>query len=453
MSAKRPDFDHDRVDRTILIGMVNGSQPTLEAGLAARGRFTISITADDLSTRPRQAALFAAIAASVRIAGTVAVIAPDAELARQVLGGTRRGSSIAEAAIEEGARLGAHDPSGPIVEILVGCAVTATVAGADAVLRLTWAGWTARVHPDTGHASAGIEDNTLAAICAAALAVHEAFGIFAATPGRDDGYRSIALNLWDPNAGVTDGPPLQWVPAAWWLVGLGHLGQANAWVLAWLGLPAGTEITLQDDGVLSDANHSTGILTPEQPAPERKTRQAARSLEAIGLTTRIIEQRYSGLPVPQNVRHSFALFGVDSPHPRREISRGDWAHTIDVGLGTGPNDFDAILVRRFPGRIESADIPGWQEEVEVPVEIPATPAFDRLRESADICGVTELAGTAVGASFVGLVGAAVAIAEAVRSLHQGQVHELIRIDLGPMLVRAIGATSTAEPAAIQLETP
>ena len=89
------------------------------------------------------------------------------------------------------------------------------------------------------------------------------------------------------SSGVTDGPPPQWVPAAWWLVGLGHPGQANAWVLAWLGLPAGTEITLQDDGVLSDANHSTGILTQEHPVLERKTRQAARSLEAIGLTTRV----------------------------------------------------------------------------------------------------------------------------------------------------------------------
>lgn len=125
---------------------------------------------------------------------------------------------------------------------------SATVAGADAVLRLT-----------------------LAAICAAALAVHEAFGIFAITPGRDDGYRSIALNLWDLNAGVTDGPPLQWVPAAWWLVGLGHLGQANAWVLAWLGLPTGTEITLR-----TTASSATRTTAPE--SSRQNTRHSSARL-------------------------------------------------------------------------------------------------------------------------------------------------------------------------------
>jgi hypothetical protein len=55
--------------------------------------------------------------------------------------------------------------------------------------------------------------------------------------------------------------------------------------------------------------------------------------------------------------------------------------------------------------------------------VPATPAFTDLRQHRDQCGVTELAGKAVGAAIVGITAACLAIAEATRELHGGTGHD------------------------------
>jgi hypothetical protein len=47
----------------------------------------------------------------------------------------------------------------------------------------------------------------------------------------------------------------------------------------------------------------------------------------------------------------------------------------------------------------------------------------------DRCGMTLLAGKAVGAPFVGAVAATLALSEVLRLLHGGPVHRLIDLDL------------------------
>src|SRR3712207_8593817 len=51
------------------------------------------------------------------------------------------------------------------------------------------------------------------------------------------------------------------------------------------------------------------------------------------------------------------------------------------------------------------------------------------RRSSDLCGMTLLAGRAVGAPFVGAAAATLALAEVLRLLHGGPVHQLIDLDL------------------------
>jgi hypothetical protein len=51
------------------------------------------------------------------------------------------------------------------------------------------------------------------------------------------------------------------------------------------------------------------------------------------------------------------------------------------------------------------------------------------RGELDRCGVTLLAGKAVGAPFVGAAAATLVIAELLRLLHGSTVHELIDLDL------------------------
>jgi hypothetical protein len=58
-------------------------------------------------------------------------------------------------------------------------------------------------------------------------------------------------------------------------------------------------------------------------------------------------------------------------------------------------------------------------------------AYQRMLKDGvlDQCGVTLLAGEAVGAPFVGAVAACFAIAEVLRLLHGGPLHHLIDLDL------------------------
>jgi hypothetical protein len=58
-----------------------------------------------------------------------------------------------------------------------------------------------------------------------------------------------------------------------------------------------------------------------------------------------------------------------------------------------------------------------------------------LQEHHERCGVTELAGKAVGAAFVGVTAGCLAIAETLRELHGGTGHDTILINLATTTAR------------------
>jgi len=64
-------------------------------------------------------------------------------------------------------------------------------------------------------------------------------------------------------------------------------------------------------------------------------------------------------------------------------------------------------------------------------DVPDRPAYKKLLSDGELdrCGVTLLAGKAVGAPFVGAVAACLAISEVLRLLHGGMLHQLIDLDL------------------------
>jgi hypothetical protein len=68
--------------------------------------------------------------------------------------------------------------------------------------------------------------------------------------------------------------------------------------------------------------------------------------------------------------------------------------------------------------------------------VPDTPAFNDLRDRVDACGLTELAGKAVGASFVGAAAATLAVAEAVRELHGGHGRDVVAVSVESLEPRA-----------------
>jgi hypothetical protein len=419
----------DTFHRTVLLGVQEGTEASVASALDAHSKTGMVIVATgmpfDLSG---QAALCTAVVTAVRAFGKVIVVA---EGTLELTFGPYRGLTVAEMTKRERAcQVDQLDPGDVPAAFPLLCLgeIGPGLAGA-AQLVASWDGWIASVYPIG--AGAGTEvvraGNVLAAIAAGALGVHEAFGVVKERPGSDVGWRTIRLNLWQPGTDV-DGPPLTHAPSAWWLVGLGHLGQAYAWVLAWLPYaePAKVEIVLQDTQRVVEANHSTGLLTPANPPLVRKTRLAADVLEHIGYDVAVIDRR---LDETSRARHEdchVALLGVDSLEPRRLISQVGWKLAIDAGLGTGPADFNAMILYRFPAAIPSDRLPAW---IDVPRQRRAASAAITELHKHDPCGSVELAGTAVGAAFVGAITACFATAQGVRAVLAEDGFDVINVHL------------------------
>ena len=458
MTPLRPDDVH----RTALLAAHDGSQPTLGAAVAAHARTGVMICADTRTCRDisGQAALLTAVVTARRAFGTVTVLAADP--AAVLTTGIFTNQTIASAVTSQGAQLiqgpgpAATSPDWPV--LLIGPATPAPHCGDStyptATIRASWSGWTARV---TSSILPVLSETRAfcvpAAIAAAALGVSEAFGAIRARPGSDAGYRDITLNLWNPGGGpaASPGPDLAYAPYAWWLVGLGHLGQATAWVISWLPYtsPADVEITLQDTGRTTPANYSTGVLTPEESDNVLKTRLVAAVLETAGFTTRLIERCTDASMQVAPAECHVAIIGVDNLNTRRLTSGTGWPLAIDLGLGDRPDTFDSILLRRFPGIQRSDRITAWQAQPAA-VTVPTTPAFIDLQARHDKCGVTELAGKAVGAAFTGITAACLAITEATRELHGGTGRDCLMLSLTSMTPHSALASQPVRIASMQL---
>jgi hypothetical protein len=88
----------------------------------------------------------------------------------------------------------------------------------------------------------------------------------------------------------------------------------------------------------------------------------------------------------------------------------------------------AIRLHTLPGRRSADEI--WKPTA-AGDDLADRPAYRKLLSDGELdrCGVTLLAGKAVGAPFVGAVAACLAISEVLRLLHGGMLHQLIDLDL------------------------
>lgn len=408
-------LDADEISRVALLHLTDGTATSLEDAerlLSAR-QLALHPAGGILTTAAGQAAILTAAVTAVRTFGAVHVTLPEDA---RVHDGVHRGRLLSDALREEGAHLDDGPADLDATVIVLGSAGGVPSESGRLVLHAGWDGWVATVSPTPRPAAVG--GNVLAAMAAAALAVGEAFAHARTLPGSDAGYQTLQLNLLGPD--VTSSPDLRYAPASWWLVGIGHLGQAYGWVISHLPYdrPASVDVTLQDTDFSSPANHSTSVLTPHGSRGVPKTRLVAGRLEDAGLRTRIIER-----PLDENLHprddetHTVALIGVDNLPTRRTLSTIGWPLTIDMGLGAQTHDHTAISMHRFPGGERSHDIPAWQDHPQLERAIPATPGFEDLNSRFDRCGVVTLAGKAIGVPFVGTIAACLAVTEALKELH------------------------------------
>lgn len=442
------DLDPDHINRTALMflrGSVDAS-----AGLARfhASRMRILAGGDVVRSREGQAALLTAVMTSTRAFAEVVVVVKESD--SELLGGPKRGHVLREVLGQEGVRIQNDiDPSDPVPTLVLGNLETRVDCRDWLMAR--WTGWTASVLPlgavradELGNS----DGNVLASIAAGALGVAELFLRALPEPESDAGNRPITIDFWAPRGGASIQPPgLEYAPAQWWLLGLGHLGQGFAHVLSWLGYhdPAEVQIVLHDVQRTVPANHSTGLLTPAGSEGERKTRLVASALERCGYDTVVVERLLDHNSLVRPTDTHVAMVGVDNLQTRLLIEGAGWPTAIDVGLGAGAADFDGITVVRFPGRPDSV-VRSWQQWRPSGLG----PRNERLEvPGLDACGVARLNGTAVGASFVGAIAGVLGIAESLRCLHGGVSHSILSLSLREREING-GLVDAEHPASLEL---
>jgi hypothetical protein len=302
-------------------------------------------------------------------------------------------------------------------------------------VRTVASGWRGGMVPVESEEADGTKAMPLSAVLAAALAINDAF-LYIRGEHAGAGHRSVGLSLWNPHpgnewlVGTKDEPELSFLPSRLWLLGLGHLGQAFIWALGLLPYrrSENLELILQDVDIITPSTESTSILSTAQQTGQRKTRAMAAWAERRGFSTSIHERRFGAGFSRQEDEPAILLCGLDNALGRRALDQAGFDFVVDAGLGSGYQDFRTLRLHTLPASRLAAQI--WPQVAQVPHD-SLPPAYMRMLDHGvlDRCGVTLLAGKAVGAPFVGAVAATLVVAEVLRLLHGGPCFQLIDIDL------------------------
>lgn len=301
----------------------------------------------------------------------------------------------------------------------------------------------------------------LAPMLAAALAVSEAFfHVQGKTPVA--GRRAVGFSLWQPASRGwlqpdSNAPALTYLPSKLWLIGLGHLGQAYLWALGLLPYPKPTRalLVLQDIDPITPSTWSTSILSTTEMAGTMKTRAMAAWAENRGFQTRIVERRFDASCLRQDDEPMIGLCGIDNALGRQALDRVGFSFVVEAGLGRGHRDFRTMRLHTLPGNRSAAEIWSAGGEGE---DVSDRAAYQKMLESGELdrCGVTTLAGKAVGGPFVGAVAACFVVAEVLRLLHGGPLHHLIDLDLQSPDHRTVAPHATnfeaVNPGFVEIQT-
>lgn len=392
-------------------------------------KLAIIFNPDDVKDQIAQATLLTTVALAKRVfLGGVTV---TGELGAPVTIGLPVGPTLSEAIVALGGQV-VTEPPVNLPTVVIG---PPRVRNDNFCVRPIAQGWRGGIVPaHMDFASSKGPLNPLAGMLAAGLAVNEAFRHVSGAKAA--GRTSVGLSLWRPGADVDwlapdpTEPDLTFLPSRLWLIGLGHLGQAYLWGLGLLPytLPSEVDLVLQDIDEITDSTESTSILTAGGMTGVKKTRAMAAWAERRGFRATIHERMFAADFKRQAQEPAIALCGLDNAVGRRALDKIGFDMIVEAGLGRGHRDFRTMRLHTLPGNRPTAEM--WKR-VATAETVEDRPAYEKLVAEGvlDRCGMTLLAGKAVGAPFVGAVAGALALSEVLRLLHGGPVHRLIDLDL------------------------
>jgi hypothetical protein len=242
------------------------------------------------------------------------------------------------------------------------------------------------------------------------------------------------MSLWRPGAcwlAPEPEPPLAFLPSRLWIIGLGNLGQAFAWLLACLPFSPVSRpvLLLQDFDSMTPANLSTSLLTSDGDAHRKKTRVLAQWLELRGFDTILEERRFGKWTLRTSDEPGAALCGVDNALARASLETAGFGLIVEAGLGAGPQGFRHMFMHTFPGSRSAAEI--WSNAAAAPSRsVEEMPAYQALRQRGrDNCGLTQLASRTVAVPFVSLTAGCLVLSELLRRLHGGVALEVASLSL------------------------
>lgn len=247
---------------------------------------------------------------------------------------------------------------------------------------------------------------------------------------------STGLSLWRPDLHWLDanakGPQVKFLPAKYWILGLGHLGQAYLWNIGLLPYShmQTAMILLQDDDKIVEANLSAGLLCEVYHTDLYKSRVCSSWLEDRRFQTIITERRFDDNTKRINEEPFIALCGFDSALSRLPLENAGFDLIVETGLGNSLSTFDVIALHTFPNASKTpTEI--WGSEDHTKSDINEV-VYDILKNMSDEeCGIVPLtiSGKSISASFVGACSGALVVAELLRGLNNGMRYDKIAIQL------------------------
>lgn len=414
-------IDHSELHRTAKYFMDNGRASTHEEAIAILKTFGLVVhTGPELaSSALHQAALLTLVNLARRtlLNGVHVCGIPEGTACVSALS---KASTLADAVIELGGTI-TSSPRSDWPRAVIGSALS----DVHPAWRVTWEGWRGGVamtdHPAKLDESSGME---LAPMLAAAICAAEAFA-FCAGDHLLAGQRAHGLSLWRPGYDwlVSDPsePRLAYLPSSLWIIGLGNLGQAFAWLLSALPYnePQKAIFVLQDFDRIAASNDSTSPLSFRKDIGRRKSRVVSDWLEERGFQTIVEERRFGDWMRRSPVEPSVALCGVDNALARTALEEAGFDLVVEAGLGAGPEAFRSLAMHTFPATRTAKEI--WSRQIgDLAISPEHMPAYQQLKSAGmDSCGLAQLASRTVGVPFVGLIAGCLVVSELLRRLHGG----------------------------------
>lgn len=436
MTHSEIDRLRDTLSRIAKVDLDNGTAPDVETAVARLREHRIGVFAgpEIASSEAHQAALLTVVNIGRRFALGGVFVDGDLDVPLLVLGGPAR--SLADEVVAQGGRRGRADD--PVPGVVIGNAAAMPERGVAA----TFEGWRGGIVPLAGARLTDVTTVTPAAVMAGALAAAEVFAMLRGEV--EAGHRSGGLSLWRPDrshdwtVAAGDGPALAALPNHLWILGLGHLGQAFLWTLMLCPYPdrAAVRLVLQDTDEVTGSTDSTSVLTQVGMLGMRKTRAVADVLERHGFHTTLMERPFDG-GFRRRAEDDPAVLvcGVDNALARSQLEEPGFPMIVEAGIGASAQDFRALRLHTFPSTKPASEL--WSEGAHARGAADLSrPGYRRLSDAgSDICGLTRLAETAVGAPFVGTVAGCLMLAQVLRVLAGDAPDALVDLDLRSMKSR------------------